>query len=491
MKLRGFLHSRAFWGFLAAVGLMLHLLAAQPLYTTGDRLLAWVLLAMSLGTAFNYFKDSAGKVPLLPLASLQIYVMYGMAQFTQKDILIGAEWYSPPASAIHHTMILIVIGEIGLLLMFKAGRQISQRWKRSWSTIYPSSLERTKSGAAVYGLLGMAWYFVQSTQESLVPIEIRNIMQTVFNPYLALVLVLYWAYHGKGRRFRSLGLILVCVMAFSGLLSGMLEIILVPIYLLILTDWIWGYTLKTKLIAASLLFFVILSPVKYHYRELALDAPPVQSVSTLLYRLSLWKDAAKKTWEDPFAKEKSIEAASSRTSALLSMAQVVDWVPERVPYKRGDGVVTSLFYWVPRIVWRNKPSISDLINNRYALTFGYSTPESIRTSTIGICQPADGYWDFGAWGSIGYMMIYGTLLGLLFGETGKANPVATILVIVFSASFFQNLASLQFLIASLFSLLVGAWISLQGLGIVNLLLRRNSGRPKNPRVRPVLYKEKE
>ncbi len=480
MKVKGLMRSRALWGFLAVIGLMLHLFAAQPLYTTGDRLLAWVLLAISLGTAFNYLKDSAGKVPLLSLASLQIYVMYGMAQFTQKEILVGAEWYSPPAAAIHKAMILIVVAELGLLLMFKAGRQISQRWKRSWSTLYPSSLGRTKSGAAMYGLLGMAWYFMQSTQESVVPIEIRNIFQMVFNPYLALVLVFYWAHHSKGKKFRSLGLILVCVMTFSGLLSGMLEIVLVPVYLLILTDWIWGRTLRTKWIVTALIVFVILSPIKYHYRKLAVDAPPVQNLSAFVYRFSLWSDAIRRTWEDPFAKEKSIEAASSRTSALLSIAQVVDWVPERVPYKRGDGVVTSLFYWVPRIVWRNKPSISDLINNRYALAFGYSTPESIRTSTIGICQPADGYWDFGAFGSIGYMMLYGTLLGLLFGETGKANPVATILVIVFSASFFQNLVSLQFLLASLFSLFAGAWIALQGLGIADRLINPYSRGSKIP-----------
>jgi hypothetical protein len=485
MRLKGFLQSRFFWGVLAAGGVTLHSLAAQPVYSMGDRLLAWVLFALFLGTAFSYFKNSAGKVPLLPLVSLQIYVMYGLAQFTQKEILIGAEWYSPPASAVHRAMILVVLSELGLLLMFKAGRRIARQWRRSWSALYPSNLDMTKTGAIAYGLLGLIWYFIQNTQLERIPIEIRNILQTVFNPYLALALVLYWTHQDKGGKLRTLGVVMVSGMALFGLLSGMLEMVLVPVYLIFIADWIWGGVLRTKLIAAAIIFFVILSPIKHHYRALALDAPPIQSVESSLYRLSLWRDAARETWDDPFAKEKSIEAASSRTSYLLSLAQVIDYVPNLVPYNRGDGMMTAVLYWVPRVFWPTKPSVSDLINNRYALIFGYSSAESLKTSTIGICQPADGYWDFGAWGAVGYMMLFGTLLGVLFGETGKANPVATVLVIVFSASFFQTLASLQFILASFFSLFVGAWIALQGLGMANLLLHKNSNASKFQRRQPV------
>lgn len=473
MTLKGLARTRAFWGFTGVAGLMLHLFEAQPIYSAWDRLLAWVLLAVFLWVTRSYVMESSRKIPLLPLVTLQIYVMYGMAQFTQKEILVGPIWYTPPRSAIHAAILLVVAGEAGMLLLFKLGERATRRWKRSWPALYPSSLLATKSAAIAYGLLGILWYFIQNAQAGSIPIEIRNVLQAVLNPYLALIIILYWSRHSRERNFKIMGVVMVCAMVLSGMISSMLEIILVPVYLLIMADWIWGRVLRAKLVVAAIVFFVLLSPVKYHYRNLALDAPPVQSIGALLERVAIWKQAIKRTWDDPFAKEKSIEAASNRTSALLSLAQVIDWVPQNIPYNKGEGFATSVFYWVPRIFWKSKPSISDLINNRYAIAFGYSTPEGVRKSTIGICQPADGYWDWGATGALGYLMIYGLFLGVLFGETGKGNEVANVVVIVFSASFFQNLVSLQFMIANLFSLFVGAWLALNLLGLANAVLHRN------------------
>lgn len=467
------MRSRALWGGIAVSGLLLHLLAAQALYSAGDRLMAWLLLLVFVVIAYRYLRKPGGRIPLLPLVTLEIYMMYGAAQFTQEKILIGDGWYSAAPSTIHAAMLLVISGEAGMLLLFALGERMAKRWKRSWSMLYPSNLDCTKHLAIVYGLLGMLWYFVQNTQVGIIPIEVRNVFQAVLNPYLGLILVLYWAHQAEGRRYRVVGAWMVVAMILSGMLSSMLEIILVPVYLVILADWIWGNVLRTKLAVGAVFFFVLLSPVKYHYRHLAVDAPPVLSVSTLLERVSMWQQAIRRTWDDPFVREKSVEAASDRTSALLSLAQVIEWVPRSVPYNKGEGLAESIFYWIPRIFWRSKPSISDLLNNKYAIAFGYSTPEGVRTSTIGICQPADGYWDWGGAGAILYMSLFGLVLGILFGETGRANQVANVIVMVFSASFFQSLVSLQFLIASLFSLFVGAWLALHSLKLGDAVLYGN------------------
>lgn len=477
------LRSDPFWLFVAVAGLLLHLLAALSIYTWYDRVLGWALLVIFIATVRSYLRNSPDSVPLLPLITFQFYMLYGVAQFSQEGINVFNRWYTPDENVITQAMLIAVMAEVGLLVMFAAGQKLSIRKNLNWSAAFPQLRPEWGRVAIVYGFLGVAVYFVLNTQAGLIPVTIRNIVQTVVNPYLALVLVLFFARQNRSRALKWLTLAMVAAMVLAGLVSSQLENIIAPVYLFIICSWIWGGQLRVKWVVAALAVFIVLSPVKQHYRELVFNQPPVGSLGDLGQRFSLWGEALNMTWSDPFAGENTIQAAAGRTSNLMQLAQVVDWVPHVVPYNRGAGMGTALLFWVPRAVWSGKPSISDLLNNRYAIAFGYSTSQGVQTSTFGIVQPADGYWDFGLLGAIGYTSFYGLLLGVLFGGACNRGTTATILTVVFSASFLQTLVSLQNVLASLFSLFVGAWLALV---IIQLLSGASEARrPLSPKSRPV------
>src|SRR4051812_3503231 len=70
---------------MAALGLMLHLAAALPLYRMVDRVLAWLLFVILLRQIFMFVRH-ARLLPIVMLISLQFYVMFGLAQFGQDSL---------------------------------------------------------------------------------------------------------------------------------------------------------------------------------------------------------------------------------------------------------------------------------------------------------------------------------------------------------------------------------------------------------------------
>jgi hypothetical protein len=467
-KVQQLLRTRSFWIATGTVGLLLHLLAARPLFEFYDRLLAWFLLIIFLSTTYSYLKGPIGKVPLLPLVTFQLYLMYGVAQFTQEGLLSFEGWYTPPGPAISRSMGIVFLGECGMLLMFKVGDMLSRVKEFSWVSVYPEVQPGWQRGVMLFGVFGVVMYFVQCTQIEIIPIGIRNIVQMVINPYLALVVVFYFSEYYQLKRFKLLAIIMVITMALAGLLSGMIEAVVAPVYIFVLATWIWGGHLRVKLTICALIVVVVLSPIKHSYRVLKINLPPVQSLDDFSDRFGLWGEAINKTMDDPTSEEILIQTAASRTSAIINLAQVVDWVPTRIPYNRGDGLITAVIYWVPRILWPNKPGFSSLINNRYAIEFGLSDEEGLERSSFGIVQPADGYWDFGVLGAIGYTSLLGLIYGFLYGSASDRSPTPTIIVIVFSVFSLQALAGLQNIIASSFSLFIGAWFALTGIKIMSM-----------------------
>jgi hypothetical protein len=73
-------------------------------------------------------------------------------------------------------------------------------------------------------------------------------------------------------------------------------------------------------------------------------------------------------------------------------------------------MVTSL---IPRVLWPDKPNMTEYALNPFVLALGLTTPEIAETSVAGISLPAQGYLEHGALGSIGWMILYGAMAGLV------------------------------------------------------------------------------
>jgi hypothetical protein len=460
--------SRVTYIVIFACGLIAHLLWSLPLYSTIDRLLAALLLAVSLGVTYQFVTNHNRTAPLIPLLFFQLYLMYGFAQFSQDSLrLAGGEHYVPSSVAVTTAMVLVFTGELTFLLGYWIAINAFGRARRIIYSAFPVPQETWRRPVIWFALIAVVAGYFRILKPGLIPPDLRNVVFMVANPYVALSIVLLMAFKFRDATLERLALILVPVLSFIGLMSGMMENIVVPVYAFVAGGWTWGRRLNFRWLIASAVIFLVLNPVKANYRNMLKKTTEMDAGALEADRLSKWADAFQRTWNDPFAQEKSTATTAARLSAVMMFAQMVDWVPELVPYKHGDGFLTTVLFMVPRAVWPTKPNISDLVNNRFAVDFRWTTRAGTRVTTFGVFQPCDGYWDFGVLGVVGYMALLGILFGTLFSPRREGLLVDQVMTLVFSCNFFQAASSLFNELASLFTIFAGAMIAMRVLSMVS------------------------
>jgi hypothetical protein len=441
---------------LTTVMLPIHLIAAKPTFGLGDRFIAWLLCVIAIATIAWHVELARGALPLLPFVATQYYICYGAAQFVQEDLPLLSGHYVPPPWSITAGSALALGGLISFTGAFVLSSPRSGSAAKAWRVV-PTITAKWRSGALVLATLACAEAAVANLRPELIPVEVRNILYLTANPYLALVVLLYLAYHEKLQSMRLAAWAVAVATTTFGFFSGMLEPTLVPFTTLALGRWIWGRQRPTAFIVGGLLVVVLLNPTKIVYREL-LERDRSVGAFDFRERADIWIESASITWKNSFRVRENSVSVASRTSATLAFAQIVDWVPAIVPYRGYRPVLDTMLYLVPRALWSTKPSSSELIYTPYALTFGLATPQNLEHVTIGVLQPADGYWDFGVIGALLYPAMLGMVMGSLFGVHARGMRAA--MGLVFIADFFQILVPAQVILASSLTVIAGALTTL-------------------------------
>ena len=119
-------------------------------------------------------------------------------------------------------------------------------------------------------------------------------------------------------------------------------------------------------------------------------------------------------------------------------------------------------------------STTDLIYNRYALTFGYIDQEDIGKTAVGISVFAEGYWNYGATGVLAFLSLSGFILGTLFGNNGRGEQVSTLVCIVYVAPTLLVLQALSVTLAALPAFLIGVAVAFRGLSLASRIFRSRS-----------------
>lgn len=99
----------------------------------------------------------------------------------------------------------------------------------------------------------------------------------------------------------------------------------------------------------------------------------------------------------------------ARVNQGYQLARVMDYMPSKRPYDYGSRLGTSvLASFIPRFIWRNKPTAGGKENMKYyADVF-------LDTTSMDVGPIGEGYGSFGKWGGILYMFIFGSFLSLSF-----------------------------------------------------------------------------
>jgi len=451
-----------------AMGLLAHLYWALPLYALQDRVMAWVLLCLLLASARQYVSKSRREPPIWLMIALQYYVMFALPQFFQEYIQLLWDRFTPSSNALSRAYFLVVLSEITLF----SSAHLSRRFlggvgARLWA-LAPDVRNISSRAIKIYSLLGLGvWNIVTFHGERVLP-ALMTPLRAVIDPFLALILLLYCQFARPREKGIPWGTAMAAAMAFVGLLQGVMENIVVPFFLLALMAWIYGKKAKISTVALVILVFIVLNPIKGIYRGIAWNKTFPSGVSGIVERLEVWADASAQFLQDPFAGSQMIESTAGRLDGILPYSEVVQMVPTPIPYRTGESLLTAMVYFVPRIIWEDKPGSSDIIYNQYAVEFGFLTQEGTETSTAGTNFLAEGYWDWGPLGSIAYASAMGAILAVLFsGKYGATSEGQVLIAAAFLAKVFQILIPFSVFLALLFSFCVGSLIALWGLSLVS------------------------
>jgi len=149
-------------------------------------------------------------------------------------------------------------------------------------------------------------------------------------------------------------------------------------------------------------------------------------------RVRFWADASLNKWgealTDPtgLGLSEALNASLSRVSLLTQTANVVDLTPRVVPYQYGRLYSYMAVAWIPRLIWPNKPSMSEA-NRFYQVAYGLSDEGGLESVAIGVGTMTESYISFGWLGVIAVMFLMGVFYDLyqrtFFGKRSGALMV--------------------------------------------------------------------
>jgi hypothetical protein len=450
----------------------MYLLFADARYGLLERVLAWVLLVTATWPMARYAElETRTRLPLLEIVCLMHVPYYSLAIIFESE-LRGYWGIIPVSESGVRTALVCAILAVVCLQIGWAGleRVAGSGW--IWRLSFPLSARR---GVALAGVVTLGWTVLSLLwiREEGPPVGLAQLVTLLCAAPFPVALLADYAIARRSRGFEGLLWATAGLFAFLGVARAMLLEVLMPFAVIGTVQWFRSGQFPRRLFALGLCLFAIAQPVKlafrteYWFNRGNLDAP-------ILERPVRYFELALDYWTSPGHSLDDVSVTTSRFNGLLAFGQVVDEVPDRIPYQYGSTYSYVLYSFVPRALWPDKP-LAQQTNHWYAVEFGLNTTEGTRTCMIGIRQLLEAYANFGVLGVPIVFLILGMILqavNLTFGhehagEGGRA---------LYAALTFQ-LASIETNTASVYAGLIQAIVVYT---VVARLLRSRSA----PALRP-------
>lgn len=419
-------------------------------YPLLQALLALVLFEICLyPTARYYFRAEPG-LPIMSILCIAYAIQFCVPFFTRDAIfeLVGAQVTNLSDSDVAAALVMAIVGVIAI--------QIGYYWMRNNRVRYLAPVARLPlkpTKAILFCAVVGSLFPILFNLKGIIPEEFQQPLSSTLvllqNQVLVVIGVLGWiVYRRKKSAIFTIWLYaLVVIAAVRGISTGMLEEGLVPIGTFFVIKW-W-YTRRIPavplLVTAALVLF--LSPVKADYRNNVWfgGTPDAAELSTI-GKARLWVEEAADYWQDTLTGSRGISEATTSATArgdlLHQVAHIYSMTPSVVPYQNGDTYSYFLVALIPRAIWPNKPATGNA-NNFFAVAYGVSTEEGVKTSTFGVSLLGESFINFGWFGVVLVMMVVGMVLGLLeFMFAGpQSGPGGAAVFIAFFIFFLNGIGS--------------------------------------------------
>jgi hypothetical protein len=215
----------------------------------------------------------------------------------------------------------------------------------------------------------------------------------------------------RGPWSRYLGWGAVAYGSLSGVLHGTLE----PLFRLATTvmaaRWVYARRFSVAGVVALLAVYALLQPAKGKFRAQIWTTRGAQEAPSYTDRVNAWTSSIDDLWSGRDAAQTSGDAAVSRFLELDPVLHAFAMLPGRVTPAEGQAWMNILYSPIPRIVWPDKPTTTDLTLN-YGVAFNLQSTVGARTTAIMLSLIVDGYWNFGWPGIVFVSVLAGLWVGI-------------------------------------------------------------------------------
>jgi hypothetical protein len=410
--------------------------------------LAVLLTVVCVYPSVRYLAARENSLPSLPVFCFAYALQFAVPAFIHDDtfLLAGNETKYLEAGDVIAALAMAVAGIIAL----QAGYYWLQR--SSYRRVIPvAHLPLRKSRAVTYCILVGIVLPLLFTFQGIIPEEFQQPLSSIFrllqNQVLVVIGILGWLYYGR-KESRAYGLWLyglVILVALRGISSGFLEEALIPLGVLFVVKWLYTRRIPVTPIIATLAIFVFLSPVKSDYRQV-LGANSDTFEQSSLTKGALWIQSAAEYWQDTFTGTRDLteatSSASDRADFIHQVAHIYSMTPSEVPYQYGRTYSFFAVALVPRIIWPDKPTAGSA-NGFYAVAYGVTSEEGIKTTTFGVSILGEAFMNFGWVGVVSIMLIQGILIGAMQHSFGGqiSGPGGQAVFLAFFVYFLNGIGS--------------------------------------------------
>ncbi len=397
----------------AAIVLVVHLAFAYADYTIGQAFMAGVMGVLTFLVLLRAMRARRHELPILAWVVLQYYLYWAFPIFYE-----GKSLRLFPFSMLSNSgaMTASLQGDLLFVSTVVAGfvlvaRVIPRRKSRATSPPISQPLLLSAAFASLALSFELIWY-ESSKQAFYYP------ALSVFSPTMLQLLMIFERSRHRTARWFDVGYVVFVVASVCvGLLSGRMERALYPIVVAALADLARTRRVPAGFFAAVVVMMVVMQPVKLAYRDL------IGFRTNYYERLSIGEslDAMSRSFEKEWTGGSSESVAGDNLSFLgerlnerSSNAVVHYLVPRMVPYGRGVTLYPAAYALVPRILWSNKPSLNESVNNHFAVRLGFLTDVEARTTTKTVPISAEAFYNYGWPGIVGVGLICGLIFAVLF-----------------------------------------------------------------------------
>ncbi|MFO0760137.1 MAG: hypothetical protein U0359_26895 [Byssovorax sp.] len=383
----------------AAVFLVVaHTVFARAAFEPLSRFLLAVPGLFLLAEIYRYANNPGDReLPVNVIGLLYYYIAFSFPAFFEVVFYDVNGPFSFTSRAYTYAAMAVALGVMFLYAGMRLGEIVGVRARPALAALSPPiDLTPSFAGATyAYSLLCVGLTMIFVSAPTLIPGEIGVFVNLTISFDFAIGLVLAKAEHFRGRWSKYTGLFLLLLGGVGGIIRGVLDPAMRLGVATITGRWANTRKIAVRLIAGILAVYVLFQPIKHDFRDAIWRNRDAAQVS-YADRVDAWVNAFTGFWtrDDVRTQDEAADSTIGRLSELDAVMHVMDMVPVRVQPLEGAGWIKILTAPIPRIIWRDKPTTSALLEQRYAVVFKRQTEMGARGTAILLPLLVDGYWNF-------------------------------------------------------------------------------------------------